>query len=283
MNIFSTSANVNSNTIICVKFSYESNENKIYFNHNWTKKRRSSSHWNGKQWHHFYFVIVAIVLNWGKTGENHWILPSSSSYAFSTLFRWIVLKIQIPCYQKWFVNNCEKIAKKVRVLNKRYKLQEIVSLSMFWPFKFTYMYINACTQYIANASAYPLYYYTYCAYFSPETGLLDSLTTTADSKDCPGICVHSLATIICYEVLEDIQCPSANMKCCVESNNATLTSAPSTTQKPVKVTNTPVPVTKPTHKVEKPIQSESSKTKGTYWHVFIAMAGTELNSDSECT
>lgn len=52
------------------------------------------------------------------------------------------------------------------------------------------------------------------------------------------------------------------MKCCVESNNATLTSSQSTTQKPIKTTNAPAPVTKPTHKVEKPIQSESSKSKG---------------------
>lgn len=94
------------------------------------------------------------------------------------------------------------------------------------------------------------------------TGLLDSLTDTAGAKDCPGFCVHSLATIICYEVLEEVECPSANMKCCVESNNATLVGSQSTTQKPVKTTNPPAPMTKPTHKIEKPIQSESSKSKG---------------------
>lgn len=104
-----------------------------------------------------------------------------------------------------------------------------------------------------------------------KTGLLDSLTTTADAKDCPGICVHSLATIICYEVLEEIQCPSANMKCCVESNNATLAQSQSTTQKPVKVTNPPMPVTKPTHKVEKPIQSELSKSKGKATELIYSM------------
>lgn len=49
------------------------------------------------------------------------------------------------------------------------------------------------------------------------SGLLDTITSTADSKDCPGVCVHTLATLICYEVLEDIACPSANMKCCIES------------------------------------------------------------------
>lgn len=49
------------------------------------------------------------------------------------------------------------------------------------------------------------------------SGLLDTITSTADSKDCPGVCVHTLATLICYEVLEDVPCPSASMKCCIES------------------------------------------------------------------
>lgn len=48
------------------------------------------------------------------------------------------------------------------------------------------------------------------------TGLLDTITSTADSKDCPGVCVHTLATLICYEVLEDVVCPSPSMRCCVE-------------------------------------------------------------------
>lgn len=47
-------------------------------------------------------------------------------------------------------------------------------------------------------------------------GLLDTITTTADSKDCPGVCVHTLATLICYEVLENVKCPSPSMRCCVE-------------------------------------------------------------------
>ncbi|XP_066593179.1 protein masquerade-like [Prorops nasuta] len=49
------------------------------------------------------------------------------------------------------------------------------------------------------------------------SGLLDSLTNTANSADCPGVCVHALATLICYEVLEDVQCPTASMRCCVEA------------------------------------------------------------------
>lgn len=53
-------------------------------------------------------------------------------------------------------------------------------------------------------------------------GLLDTLTSTVETKDCPGSCVHTLATIICYDVLEDVQCPSPSMKCCVESNSGEL-------------------------------------------------------------
>ncbi|KAG7202941.1 hypothetical protein KM043_010082 [Ampulex compressa] len=49
------------------------------------------------------------------------------------------------------------------------------------------------------------------------SGLLDSITSTANSADCPGVCVHALATLICYEVLEDVQCPTESMRCCVEA------------------------------------------------------------------
>lgn len=98
-------------------------------------------------------------------------------------------------------------------------------------------------------------------------GLLDSLTSTAESKDCPGVCVHTLATIICYEVLEDIQCPQSNQKCCVESNSANATSnadappppPPSTTQRPT-TTTTQRPTPKPTQKIEKnPSKSDATK------------------------
>lgn len=78
---------------------------------------------------------------------------------------------------------------------------------------------------------------------------MDSITTTEDSQDCPGVCVHALATLICYEVLDDIPCPSAGMKCCVESAQSlpnvtsTTTHAPSrkTTKAPTKrTTQTPI-------------------------------------------
>ncbi|CAK9807341.1 Protein masquerade [Anthophora plagiata] len=48
------------------------------------------------------------------------------------------------------------------------------------------------------------------------SGLLDSITSTANSADCPGVCVHAFATLICYEVLENVQCPTS-MRCCIET------------------------------------------------------------------
>ncbi|XP_008559655.1 protein masquerade [Microplitis demolitor] len=47
------------------------------------------------------------------------------------------------------------------------------------------------------------------------SGLLDSLADTASSANCPGVCVHALATLICDDVLEDVQCPTSSMRCCV--------------------------------------------------------------------
>lgn len=45
---------------------------------------------------------------------------------------------------------------------------------------------------------------------------MDSITSTANSADCPGVCVHAFATLICYEVLEHVQCPTS-MRCCIEA------------------------------------------------------------------
>ncbi|CAH0384577.1 unnamed protein product [Bemisia tabaci] len=62
------------------------------------------------------------------------------------------------------------------------------------------------------------------------SGLLDTITSTADSKDCPGVCVHTIATLICYEVLEDVACPNPSMRCCVDPPaNGSSTVAPSST------------------------------------------------------
>ena len=42
------------------------------------------------------------------------------------------------------------------------------------------------------------------------------MTKTAETKECPGKCIHALASLLCGQVREDIQCPSGNMRCCVE-------------------------------------------------------------------
>jgi hypothetical protein len=52
--------------------------------------------------------------------------------------------------------------------------------------------------------------------YSLVSGLLGSVTQTADVEACPGKCVHSLASLICDEVREEVECPGASMKCCVE-------------------------------------------------------------------
>jgi len=51
------------------------------------------------------------------------------------------------------------------------------------------------------------------------SGLLGSVTKTASVDSCPGKCIHALASLICDEVLEDVECPTANMRCCVEKGN----------------------------------------------------------------
>uniref|UniRef100_A0A1A9UG58 Peptidase S1 domain-containing protein n=1 Tax=Glossina austeni TaxID=7395 RepID=A0A1A9UG58_GLOAU len=78
------------------------------------------------------------------------------------------------------------------------------------------------------------------------SGLLDTITSTADSKDCPGMCVHTLATLICYEVLEDVPCPSPSMKCCIEhapAKNISYTSTTTTTSTTAAATTSKRPAT----------------------------------------
>jgi len=48
------------------------------------------------------------------------------------------------------------------------------------------------------------------------SGLLGSITKTADVSECPGKCLHALASLLCEEVREDIQCPAQSMRCCVD-------------------------------------------------------------------
>uniref|UniRef100_A0A1B0CAP5 Putative serine proteinase stubble-like isoform x1 n=1 Tax=Lutzomyia longipalpis TaxID=7200 RepID=A0A1B0CAP5_LUTLO len=87
--------------------------------------------------------------------------------------------------------------------------------------------------------------------------LLDTITSTADSKDCPGVCVHTLATLICYEVLEDVPCPSPSMRCCLES-------APDdskTTEAPKIASTTSTTTTQRTTTVSKNKKDKEDKNK----------------------
>ena len=45
------------------------------------------------------------------------------------------------------------------------------------------------------------------------------MTKTASVDDCPGKCIHALASLMCDQVLENIQCPATNMRCCVERSS----------------------------------------------------------------
>lgn len=74
-----------------------------------------------------------------------------------------------------------------------------------------------------------------------HTGLFDTITSTSKSKDCPGRCVHVLAALLCEkvinfttklfetvslfklfhrQVLENVSCSEASMRCCVENRPA---------------------------------------------------------------
>lgn len=111
-----------------------------------------------------------------------------------------------------------------------------------------------------------------CYNFFFQTGLLDTITSTVDSKDCPGVCVHTLATLICYDVLENVQCPQS-MKCCIEpppvnttekrqpNTTLTITTQPST----YKPTTTPL-ITEIT--TTKPLSTTTIKVNNVYFFFF---------------
>ncbi|CAH0678193.1 unnamed protein product [Spodoptera exigua] len=69
------------------------------------------------------------------------------------------------------------------------------------------------------------------------SGLLDTLDTQMEAKNCPGTCMHALAALLCNDVLEEVECPSPSMKCCAdEKSNETLP----TTQRPRPTRHTTV-------------------------------------------
>ncbi|KAL3290114.1 hypothetical protein HHI36_023481 [Cryptolaemus montrouzieri] len=75
------------------------------------------------------------------------------------------------------------------------------------------------------------------------SGLLDTITSTANSKDCPGVCMHAIATLICYDVLEDVPCPSPSMKCCVDVPPSNTTEISMTYKNSTTVPTTTEPAT----------------------------------------
>lgn len=83
-------------------------------------------------------------------------------------------------------------------------------------------------------------------------GLLGSITKTADVSECPGKCLHALASLLCEEVREDISCPSQTMRCCVDRRQVDgppsndLEKAPETTTKYRLRPAPPVRTTPPT-------------------------------------
>ncbi|XP_039439951.1 protein masquerade [Culex pipiens pallens] len=104
------------------------------------------------------------------------------------------------------------------------------------------------------------------------SGLLDSITSTEDAKGCPGVCVHTLATLICYEVLEDIPCPSPSMRCCVESQ-AAAANISTTTARPRPTTTTRAPTTttpKPTTEAKIKEKEKDNKSNSTCPGVCVA-------------
>ncbi|XP_059611234.1 protein masquerade [Phlebotomus argentipes] len=90
------------------------------------------------------------------------------------------------------------------------------------------------------------------------SGLLDTITSTADSKDCPGVCVHTLATLICYEVLEDVPCPSPSMRCCIE----TAPDSSKTTEAPKIASTTTTTTTERTTTKSQKKEDKNSKCPG---------------------
>lgn len=84
------------------------------------------------------------------------------------------------------------------------------------------------------------------------SGLLGSITKTAEVNECPGKCLHALASLLCEEVREDIGCPSAQMRCCVDRRNDNSTPSngdqsqvESTTKKRLRPPPPPPPRTTP--------------------------------------
>jgi len=112
------------------------------------------------------------------------------------------------------------------------------------------------------------------------SGLLGSITKTADTSECPGKCLHALASLLCEEVREDISCPAQSMRCCVERGQkpkppkdlATSESRPETSTKrvrptPQKTTVSTTTTTKAPTTTNKAVATDKQDKFGDYEYV----------------
>ena len=133
------------------------------------------------------------------------------------------------------------------------------------------------------------------------SGLLGSITKTDEFSGCPGKCLHALASLLCEEVREDIQCPAQSMRCCVDRGNkpkpgpggppndldASASSRPETSTKRVQrplpprtTTSTTTQTTKTittTRRTQPAVASDKQDKFGDYEYVDSA---SDLTSDS---
>lgn len=76
--------------------------------------------------------------------------------------------------------------------------------------------------------------------------------------------MHALATVICYDVLEDIKCPSPSMKCCIEGpvdKESSENKRPASTKRP-PTTTMRATTTSTTTTTEKPEDKDDEETAG---------------------
>ena len=72
--------------------------------------------------------------------------------------------------------------------------------------------------------------------------------------------MHALATVICYDVLEDVQCPSPSMKCCIEGPVDKESDKKPAAKRPTTTTHRPTTTTTTTEAPEE--KDEESTTNG---------------------
>lgn len=120
--------------------------------------------------------------------------------------------------------------------------------------------------------------------FAHRTGFLHSLTNTAKIDECPGVCVHALATLMCDDVLEEVQCPTASMRCCFydavngtgsSSENAIDDEEPTSTVSTTTIKTTTISTTTPTTIATTLVSMSTSSTSAKTTPVRLANLALE--------